>query len=211
LPWEVDGHILGAKLINDVEAMAWGVPWLIKGDTLVIQEGVARPGNRVVVAPGTGLGEAGLFWDGEHHLPWGSEGGQTDWAPRNEQEFEIFRFCQARFGHVATERVVSGPGYQLLLEFFGGSAEQAQQQFLSALGAEVGNAALKAMAVNGVYLGGGAVAHFGEALKSPAFLQSLHFKGRFSPLMEQIPVHLITQPLTNLMGAARYSLWHSLK
>jgi glucokinase len=207
LPWEIDGDALGCRLINDLEAMGWGIPWV--RDLICIQPGEPRPGNRAIIAPGTGLGEVGLFWDGAHHIPWASEGGQTDFAPRNELEISILRYCQERFGHVATERVVSGPGIELLTQYFGGDRQAAVDQFLASLGAEVGNLALKTMAVNGIYLAGGAVRSLGALLQTPRFLTHLHAKGRFTPLMQQVPVHLILDEQVALLGAARYLTFHN--
>jgi glucokinase len=207
LPWEIDGAALNCHLINDLEAMAWGIPWA--AEVICIQQGTSRPGNRAIVAPGTGLGEAGLFWTGHTHIPWACEGGHTDFAARNELEISILRFCQERFGHVATERVVSGSGIELLTDYFQGDREAAINQFLASLGAECGNMALKAMAVNGLYLAGGAVRSLGAQLQTPRFLTHLHAKGRFQSLMEQIPVHLILDEQVALRGAARYALLHA--
>ena len=70
-----------------------------------------------MIAPGTGLGEAGLFWDGTRHHVFASEGGHTDFAPQNDLQIELFRFLQKRFGHVSYERVLSGPGLVNVYEF----------------------------------------------------------------------------------------------
>ena len=80
---------------------------------------VAGPavGNQAVVAPGTGLGEAGLFWDGTRHHVFACEGGHTDFAPQNDLQIELLRFLKARFGHVSYERILSGPGLVNVYEF----------------------------------------------------------------------------------------------
>lgn len=90
--WAVDAveissefEIPYVQLLNDLEANAYGIGELDKGDLAIIQSGNPEiEGNRCVVSPGTGLGEAGLFWDGKQHRVWACEGGHTDFAPRNE-------------------------------------------------------------------------------------------------------------------------------
>jgi glucokinase len=118
LPWLVDSAQLATELglpkvllINDLEANAWGIAEL-KDENLVALNQVKAPrgGNQAVVAAGTGLGEAGLFWNGDKYEVFASEGGHCDFAPRNELEIELLRHLSARFGHVSVERIVSGPG-----------------------------------------------------------------------------------------------------
>jgi glucokinase len=118
LAWVVDARELAQKLglrrvglLNDIEAMAWGIGALGPEDVAVINPGSADPkGNAAVIAAGTGLGEAGLVWSGKEHWPFASEGGHSDFAPRNELEIELLRYLTAQFGHVSYERVLSGPG-----------------------------------------------------------------------------------------------------
>jgi glucokinase len=116
------------RLINDLEATAWGIGDLGAGDFCELQAGApGAVGNRAVIAAGTGLGEAGLFWDGRRHRPWACEGGHTCFSPRNELEIELLRFLDRRFPRVSWERVVSGRGlvniYDFLLEHRGVSIE----------------------------------------------------------------------------------------
>ena len=92
LPWVIEQsrlanqfHLPATLLINDLEAIAWGIGALGHGRSGCFEPG-QRPviGNQAVVAPGTGLGEAGLFWDGNRHHVFACEGGHTDFAPRDE-------------------------------------------------------------------------------------------------------------------------------
>ena len=128
LPWEIDAdlieHILEFRavgLLNDLEAVAWGVAALGPDDVAEIHPGGApqQPavGNACVVAAGTGLGEAGLYWDGTRHHPFATEGGHTDFAPLDEREFALLGFLQKRFGRVSWERVASGMGIGNLYDF----------------------------------------------------------------------------------------------
>jgi glucokinase len=99
------------ELLNDLHATANAVPHLGRDDLLVLNEGTAVPGGTIaVIAPGTGLGEAFLTWDGTRYRPHASEGGHADFAPRNLLETELFGYIHARLDHVSYERICSGPG-----------------------------------------------------------------------------------------------------
>lgn len=124
LPWELDARNLerlpgvrAARLLNDLEAIGWGIPALEADDFAVLNPGEGAVGNACVVAAGTGLGEAGLYWDGTRHRPFATEGGHGDFAPANEQEMALFDHLKARYGHVSWERVVSGRGIGEMYEF----------------------------------------------------------------------------------------------
>ena len=128
LSWEMDSNeivehtkIAKVSLINDLEANAYGLAMLTDKDTLVIHKGSATPsGNAAIIAPGTGLGEAGLYFDGKLFHPFATEGGHSDFAPRDKTDFELYEYLQNKFGHVSNERVICGPGilniYQFLKE-----------------------------------------------------------------------------------------------
>jgi len=125
LPWVVDSQALAlelgvrvVKLINDLEANAYGIADLDSEDFVTLNAGApdAR-GNAAVISVGTGLGEAGLFWDGESHRPFACEGGHADFAPRDGLEAELLCYLVARFQHISYERVLSGPGLRLIYEF----------------------------------------------------------------------------------------------
>ncbi len=111
-------HLPATLLINDLEASAWGIGALAARD-LVRLNRVSGPaiGNQAVIAPGTGLGEAGLFWDGSRHQVFACEGGHTDFGPQGDLQIELLRFLKARFGHVSYERILSGPGLVNVYEF----------------------------------------------------------------------------------------------
>jgi glucokinase len=125
LPWVIEQtrlakqiHLPCTLLINDLEASAWGVGALSADDFVALN----RPkgptiGNQAVIAPGTGLGEAGLFWDGKDHRVFACEGGHTDFAPQNEIQTALLGYLANRFGHVSYERILSGPGLVNVFEF----------------------------------------------------------------------------------------------
>lgn len=116
LPWEIDAAALAARfgfrgcfLINDLMANASGIGELAPSDFAVLHAGDSdASGNMAVISPGTGLGEAGIFWDGRKHTPFACEGGHCDFAPRTELEVDLLRHLFASYGHVSFERVLSG-------------------------------------------------------------------------------------------------------
>jgi glucokinase len=126
LPWQLDEVALAraagaprAKLLNDLEAAAYGMLHLRDDELAPLNPdaGPRRKGNVAVIAAGTGLGEAMLYWDGQKHHPLASEGGHADFAPRTDEEIELFRWLRAKFGHVSYERILSGPGFRNVFEF----------------------------------------------------------------------------------------------
>ena len=243
LPWEPDEARLAqaigvgrVRLLNDLEAAAHGMLTLAPAELEPLQAAAAQRGPRVLIAAGTVLGEAILHWDGRRHLVMPSEGGHTDFAPRDEREVALLRFLMREFGHVSYERVLSGPGllnvYRFLRErgpeaepgwlaerlstgdpsavvseiaLAGGDAVcvEALDLFVSIYGAEAGNLALKALAVGGVYIGGGIAPKIRSKLADGRFIAAFRDKGRLAGLMGSMPVHLALNSQAPLLGAAR--------
>ncbi len=125
IKWEIDCNEISAHfgiekahVINDLEATAYGLAVLADSDIKTIHTGSKpAPGNAAIIAPGTGLGEAGLYWDGKNYHPFATEGGHSDFAPRNNFDFELYNFLQKEFGHVSWERLISGPGILNIYRF----------------------------------------------------------------------------------------------
>ncbi len=124
LTWELDSAAMSIALkipvlfINDLEATAFGLAGLQSNQLAAIHNGETKSeGNIAIVAAGTGLGEAGLYFDGKQYHPFATEGGHSDFAPRTEQDLELFRYLQQQYGHVSWERVVSGPGIHTIFNF----------------------------------------------------------------------------------------------
>jgi glucokinase len=125
LAWIVDGESLAQRigqskvtLINDLEANAYGIAMLQPQDFVVLNSGASDvQGNAAVISAGTGLGEAGMYWDGQWHHPFACEGGHGDFAPRDELECELMLYLRRQFGRVSYERVLSGPGLFNIYEF----------------------------------------------------------------------------------------------
>lgn len=124
LPWIVNAHHLAqilhlssTALINDLEATAHGIGELKPEEFVTLNQGAAMRGNAGLIAAGTGLGEASLFWNGQRLVPSASEGGHADFAPRNLLEIDLLRHLLAQYGHVSIERVLSGPGLFNIYQF----------------------------------------------------------------------------------------------
>jgi glucokinase len=126
LPWTLDSRELSVSLginhvflINDLEANGYGVAELAADQIYTLSEGDASQiGNRALLAAGTGLGEGLLIWNGHSHTPYPSEGGHTDFAPRNEDEIDLLRFLKQKYnGRISYERVISGMGLTNVYEF----------------------------------------------------------------------------------------------
>ena len=139
LPWEIHERCLAtvvgapARLINDLEAAAHGVLTLPPEKFLVLQSGTPNPGrNMVLIAAGTGLGQALMLPDGQGYRVVPSEGGHADFAPRDETQVDLYRFLRAEFGHVSWERVLSGPGLANIYRFLQTRAAHAAPDWLHA-------------------------------------------------------------------------------
>src|SRR5712691_7896188 len=125
LAWTIDGDELAGLLklksvglINDLEAYAYGIDGLESTDFITLSEGSEDPGgNRAVISARTGLGVAGLYWDGFRHHPFGCEGGHSDFAPRNAMEMELLSYLQKKYGRISCERLLSGPGIKNIYDF----------------------------------------------------------------------------------------------
>ncbi len=243
LLWDIDGNEIaghiGVKhvhLINDLEATAYGLAMLNEKDVAVIHVGnEAQIGNAAVIAPGTGLGEAGLYWDGNYYHPFATEGGHCDFAPRNEFDFELYTFLQKKFSHVSWERLVCGPGIVNIYHFLrdekkreepdwlkekyknGDAAaiisqhveqseicKETMQLFIRYLAYESANLVLKLKATGGLFIGGGIAPQIVSLLENNVFYSSFYQSGRLNPLLEKVPIKIILNTKTALLGAVYF-------
>ncbi|MGD1079296.1 MAG: glucokinase [Candidatus Sulfotelmatobacter sp.] len=125
LPWVIDAREVATQLklnsvglLNDLEAYAYGIDGLESKDFITLSEGAEEAeGNRAVISAKTGLGMAGLYWDGFRHHPFACEGGHADFAPRNELQTELLAYLQKKYGRISCERVLSGPGIKNIYDF----------------------------------------------------------------------------------------------
>jgi glucokinase len=148
IPWTIDGKALGQRfgiervhLMNDMVAIGWGIALLSPDDIFVLQEGAPARGNAALMAAGTGLGEAVLFWDGSAHVPYASEGGHADFAPRSSVEAGLLERLSGLYGHVSYERVISGPGLENIYRYLRERSGEEEPRYLSRRFAGAGAAA----------------------------------------------------------------------
>ncbi|MCB0593967.1 MAG: glucokinase [Lewinellaceae bacterium] len=219
-------------LINDLEANSYGLAALQEDDLQVIYPGEnLQPGNGAVISPGTGLGEGGLYWDGKAYRPFATEGGHTHFAPRNDLDWRLFKYLSEQYGHVSWERVVSGMGITNLFRFMR-DVEQLEapasfdrieapaisraaaegdlisqwtlRLFFRYLAEEAANLAMKFKATGGIYIGGGIVPQIWNDAHHEIFNEYFFAVGRLSPLIKSVPVTLILNQKTALLGAGWY-------
>lgn len=243
LPWVIDGPSIAkqfdipqVRLLNDLEATAHGVLLLGPDEVEVLNAGTPPPRRSAMalIAAGTGLGEAILFWDGARYRPMPSEGGHADFAPNTDNEIELLRHLRGSYLHVSYERLLSGPGLHAIYEYIRDSkkneptwlaekikvedpaaviaeaglkgqadiAKQALDLFASIYGAEAGNLALKALALDGVFVAGGIAPKLLPKLKDGTFMKGFTNKGRYKRFMSAIPVKVVKNDKTGLFGAA---------
>lgn len=248
LPWIIDSPELAKQLkldsvglLNDLEAYAYGIDALDSKDFITLSEGSEdAEGNRAVISARTGLGMAGLYWDGFRHHPFACEGGHADFAPTNELQIELLAYLQKKYGRISCERILSGPGIKNIYDFLRDShkaeepdwlrdqmsvahdapalisklahegkapiCDQTMSLFVSILGAETGNCALRYMSTGGMFIGGTIASRNVDRMKDPVFMRSFLDKGRMETLLKDVPVKIILNDDCGLIGAARYTL-----
>src|SRR5436305_2617386 len=138
LEWTIDAGELALQLrlpsvglINDIEAYAYGVDALESKDFVTLSEGAEdAEGNRAVISARTGLGVAGLYWDGFRHHPFPCEGGHADFAAKNDLEMELAQYLRKKFQHVSCERILSGPGIKNIYDFLRDSKKADEPDWL---------------------------------------------------------------------------------
>src|ERR1700675_1391032 len=248
LPWVIDAREVAKQLrldsvglLNDLEAFAYGIDGLESKDFIALSEGAEEAeGNLAVISAKTGLGMAGLYWDGFRHHPFACEGGHADFAPRNELQTELLVYLQKKYGRISCERILSGPGIkniydflrdahkaeepewlrtamsaapdppalisQMALEGKAAICDQSLSIFVSVFGAETGNCALNLMSPGGIFIGGSIAAKIVPKMKDPLFMESFRDKGRMETILKAIPVKIVANDDSGLIGAARYTL-----
>jgi glucokinase len=208
-------------VVNDFTALAMALPHLTPAQRVQVGGGVAQNGRTIgLVGPGTGLGVSGLVPAGGHWTPLASEGGHASYAPGDEFEDDIVRQLRAKFGHVSAERLLSGPGIELIYKCLSGQVLGASDitrraldgicadctrsidVFCGALGSVAGNVALTLGATGGVYIGGGIVPRLGELFGRSPFRARFEAKGRLSAYVARIPTYLITEQYPAFFGAS---------
>jgi glucokinase len=242
LPWVLNGtaiaqklHLNNVVLLNDLTATALSLERLGPHDFAILNRGeTEQHATKAVIAAGTGLGEAILFWDGKQYRVAPSEGGQADFAPRTELEIQLLTHLNRQLPHVSSEEIVSGRGFRRIHEFLdpslrhpsfeapeGEAAREITQQGLAqscpvcvetlrvwteAYGAEAGNMALRTLARGGVYVAGGIAPKILAKLRDGAFLRAFCGKSKFAPVLARIPISVVVNEDAPVWGAAYEAL-----
>lgn len=233
-PWEFSVEAVRRKLdlehfhlLNDFEAIALGVPHITQEHLVKIGEGEKQDGRTIgIIGPGTGLGVAGLFWDGGMYRPNPCEGGHVTMPAKTQREFDIFRTLRYKYTHVSAERVCSGKGLTNIynaIRILDGHDDlpadldpaeisrraldqscpvcaEALDKMMGFLGTIAGNLAVSLGAMSGIYIAGGIPAKLGDAFLNSRFRAEFENKGRMSDYLKRIPTYLITHPMIAFVG-----------
>jgi glucokinase len=241
VPWKVEGRRLAdhfgftrVDLLNDLQAMAYGVTVLTESEVHVLQDGEPVPGGNIgLIAAGTGLGEALLHNVDGRFIPSPSEGGHADFAARNDREIRLLRWLTAKLGRAEVEGVLSGPGLVNIhrvthpaacrsvtdletqdapaaiaaaaLERRCGGCVEALEMFVDAYGAEAGNLALRIVSTGGLFVGGGIAPKILPALTDGRFVRAFRDKAPFESLLAAMPIKVILNVEVALLGAAVFA------
>ncbi|MES2150630.1 MAG: glucokinase [Pseudomonadota bacterium] len=220
-------HLHTLLIVNDFTALAMALPGLKPDD--LMQVGAGTPAANAVIGvlgPGTGLGVSGVIPTVDGFVTLGSEGGHVNFAPSDEREFAILQFAWSEWSHVSNERLISGPGMEIIYralarrngvtaaprsspEIISGALDEHDALclevldcFCGMLGGAAANLAVTLGAFGGVFIGGGIVPRMGEWFASSAFRARFEAKGRFSNYLAEIPTYVITTPNPAFHGVA---------
>lgn len=218
---------IDAKILNDFQALAYGVSRAQPDDYVVLQEGQAKPATVIAaVGAGTGLGVSTLFWNGQRYQTSASEGGHVGFAPRNETEVALLQHLQTQHGRVSAERIISGAGLVAIYDFMrlqwpqadplgkpadvsgqaladpSGVAAKALDLFIACYGAFAGDMALAFLARDGLFVSGGIAAKLAHRFAAGDFMDAFNDKGRLTHVTRSVPVRIVTNELLGMIGAA---------
>lgn len=249
LPWKLDSVDLAEQfssgnfeLINDFQAIGYGIESLADDDIVVIQQAdPVEKGTKAIIGAGTGLGQAFMVWDsGESaYKVHPSEAGHSSFSPVTGSEKQLLDYLSNKSEFVSLEQVVSGPGitniYHCLsqqksnmpseillsandsvdmtpaivkqaLQNADPMAVEALEIFVHAYGVAAGNLALTVGATGGVYVAGGIAPKLREKIEDGRFVAAFNAKSKMKSWLEAVPVYLILNEHTGLLGAANYGL-----
>lgn len=214
-------------VVNDFTALAQSLPRLPASSSRQVGGGTARVRSVIgLLGSGSGLGVSGLIPAGDGWVSLGSEGGHTSFSPRDEREIAVLRHAWRQFDHVSFERLLSGPGlelmYRALAEHLGRPvdalpapeitrralagadpvAAETLDVFCAMLGTTAANLAVTLGATGGIYIGGGIVPRLGDYFDRSRFRERFEDKGRFRSYLATIPTRVITDEQATFVGAS---------
>jgi glucokinase len=238
LPWVFDGQSMAqllkipqVRLLNDLEASAYGISVLEPSELEVIHSGFTPPqATKAVIAAGTGLGEGILFWDGARYVAMATEGGHADFAPHTEKEAELWKFLKERNDIVSCEIILSGRGFRPLHEFVAPGVHHpefdnpnedpapiitqnaldnscpacvaAVDMWIEIYGSEAGNFALRTVSRGGMYVAGGIAVKILPKLRDGRFAARFIEKEKLTDFLKQISISVVLNEEAPLLGAA---------
>ncbi|CAD7703079.1 unnamed protein product, partial [Ostreobium quekettii] len=243
LKWTIDRQEIEKKfgwrvaVINDFEAQGYGVLELDDADLHIVNKGSPVPGApKVVIGPGTGLGETQLMWDEglNDYRVWPSEGSHADFAPRGAEQVALMNWVVEGLGYCEIEHVACGSGIERIYAFLtrpegvtalgkfpkkardisrealdgsNSDAVAAVDIMLAVVGAEAGHMALRSLARGGVYIAGGICPKLLDRVKTGVLQEAFLHKGsRFHSLLKDIRVCVVKQQDVGLLGARRFAM-----
>jgi glucokinase len=214
-------------VVNDFTALAMALPRLAPGQRRQVGGGTARERSVVgLLGAGSGLGVSGLIPAADGWVALGTEGGHTSFSPRDEREIAILRYGLTQYPHLSHERLLSGPGLELIhralrdraglppqllaapeitrraLDGSDAVCAETLEAFCAMLGTVAGNLAVTLGALGGVYIGGGIVPRLGDYFDRSPFRARFEDKGRFSDYAKGIPTYVITADHATFVGAS---------
>ena len=214
-------------VVNDFTALAMAIPTLGADDLMKVGGGAAAPKSVIgVLGPGTGLGCSGVIPTVDGFVTLGSEGGHNNFAPADEREIAILQYAWQTWPHVSTERLISGPGMEIIYralsrrnglqvrdltsqQIIAGALKERDplcvevlECFCAMLGSAAANLAVTLGAFGGIYIGGGIVPRMGEWFQHSPFRVRFEAKGRFSSYLAEIPTYVITTANPAFHGVA---------
>ena len=242
LPWVIDADSLSKELgvktialMNDLGATGHSLDHLPAEDFVVLNQGTPVQGaTRALLGAGTGLGQSILFWDGNRYRVVPSEGGHTDFAPRNDEQIELLKFMRKRYPQVSWELILSGRGFRTIHEFLSSTVKhpvfddpdadpapfitktglskecpvcvKTLDLWTAIYGAEAGNLALKVLALGGVYVAGGIAVKILPKMQDGTFFKAFRDKWHFTEMLSNVPVSVVLNENAPLIGAAYEAL-----
>jgi glucokinase len=214
-------------IVNDFTALAMAIPGLTGEDLMQVGPGKPTPNAVIgVLGPGTGLGVSGVIPTVDGFVTLGSEGGHVNFGPADEREFAILQYAWREWPHVSNERLISGPGMEVIHQalaqrngidapprdaaaIVSGALDakdplclEVLECFCGMLGGAAANLAVTLGAFGGIYIGGGIVPRMGEWFAGSPFRTRFEAKGRFSNYLSDIPTYVITTPNPAFHGVA---------
>ena len=193
-------------VVNDFTALAMSLPRLGSGGVRQVGGGTARPRSVIgLLGSGSGLGVSALIPAGDGWVSLGSEGGHTSFSPRDEREIAVLRHAWTQFEHVSFERLLSGPGLELMYRALDGLdpvAAETVDVFCNMRATTAANLAVTLGATGGICIGGAIVPRLGESFDHSGFRARFESKGRFSRYVAAIPTFVITAPEATFIGAS---------